>query len=70
MQLLPPLLGEKMNEWVDRADFLEIKHIEIYGTPSAALLEADQHWVDSGAISRTVKPVHVAGFTRGSVDAS
>jgi quinol monooxygenase YgiN len=70
MQLLPQLLGEEMNEWVDRADFLDVKHIEIYGTPSAALLEADQQWVDSGVFSRTVKPVHVAGFTRGSVGAT
>jgi hypothetical protein len=70
LQLMPKLLGEDMTEWVNRADFLEIKHIEIYGTPSAALLEADQQWVDSGAFSRTVKPVHVTGFTRTSVDAS
>jgi hypothetical protein len=42
MQVLNQVLGEEMRQWVDRADFLEIKHIEIYGTPSAALLEADQ----------------------------
>lgn len=70
MQVLNQVLGEEMRQWVERADFLEIKHIEIYGTPSAALLEADQQWVDSGVVKRSVKPVHVAGFTRASLGAS
>lgn len=69
MQLLPQLLGEKMNEWMDRADLLDFTHVEVYGTPSTALLEADQQWVDSGAFTRTLKPEHVAGFTRTSVGA-
>jgi hypothetical protein len=64
MEVLNEVLGEDMAEWVERADFLEIKHIEIYGPPSEALLKADQQWVDSGAITRKIKPVHVAGFTR------
>ena len=64
MEVLNQVLGEDMAEWVERADFLETKHIEIYGSPSEALLKADQPWVDSGAISRMIKPVHVAGFTR------
>ena len=66
MQVLDQVLGEDMAQWVERADFLEIKHIEIYGTPSEALLKADQPWVDSGAITRGIKPVHVAGFTRSA----
>jgi hypothetical protein len=66
MQILDQVLGEDMAEWVDRADFLEIKHIEIYGQPSGALLQADQRWVDSGVFTRAVKPVHVAGFTRSA----
>lgn len=66
MQVLGQVLREDMSEWIARADFLEIKRIDIYGTPSAAVLEADQRWVDSGAFSRAVKPVHMAGFTRGS----
>jgi len=66
MQVLGQVLREDMSEWIARADFLEIKHIDIYGTPSAAILEADQRWVDSGAFSRAVKPVHMAGFTRAS----
>jgi hypothetical protein len=66
MQILDQVLGEDMAEWVDRADFLEIKHIEIYGQPSGALLQADQRWVDSGVFTRAVKPVHVAGFTRST----
>lgn len=63
-EVLKQVLGEDMAEWVERADFLEIKHIEIYGSPSEALLKDDQPWVDSGAITRMIKPVHVAGFTR------
>ena len=70
MKVLDQVLGEDMSQWVTRADFLEIKHIEIYGTASTALLEADQKWVDSGAVSREVKPVHIVGFTRASIGAS
>jgi quinol monooxygenase YgiN len=66
LQLLPQLLGDSMSQWIGRADFLQIKHIDIYGTPSAAVLDADQQWVDSGAFSRAVKPLHLAGFTRAS----
>jgi hypothetical protein len=64
MEVLNQVLGEDMADWVERADFLEIKHVEIYGSPSEAILKADQSWVDSGAITRMIKPVHVAGFTR------
>lgn len=70
LQVLNKVLGEEMSEWVKRADFLEIRHIEIYGTPSAALLEADQQRVDSGAYTRSLKPVHFAGFTRSSIGVS
>jgi len=65
MQLLSQVLGEEMNEWVGRADFLEPLHIEIYGAPSDALLEADRPMVEAG-IARDVKPVHLGGFTRSS----
>ena len=63
MQVLAQVVGEEMVGWIDRADFLEPKHIEIYGTPSAKLLEADQPLVDAG-IPQSVKPLHIAGFTR------
>lgn len=33
---------------IERADFLEPQQIEIYGTPSATLLEADQPLVNAG----------------------
>jgi hypothetical protein len=65
MQVVEQVLGEEMLEWVDRADFVEPKHVEIYGTPSANLLEADQPLVDSG-IMRGIKPRYLAGFTRSS----
>ena len=65
MQEVNRALGEEMNDWVERADFIEPKHIEIYGTPSAALLEADQPFVDSG-IARSIKPILLAGFTRST----
>ena len=48
MQVMAQVVGEDMVEWIERADFLGPKHIEIYGTPSAALLEADQPLVDAG----------------------
>ena len=65
MQVLAKVIGEDMVEWIDRADFLEPKHIEIYGPPSAKLLEADQPFVDAG-IPRSVKPLHFAGVTRST----
>ncbi len=67
LQVLRQVLGEEMSEWLKRADFLEIKRIEVYGTPSATFLQADQRSVDSGAYTRSVKPVHLAGFTRSSI---
>jgi hypothetical protein len=70
LQVLNKVLGEEMSEWVKRADFLEIKHLEVYGTPSASLLQSTQQAVDSGVFTRSVKPVHLAGFTRSSVGVS
>jgi hypothetical protein len=66
MQAIGQVLGEDMKEWVERADLFDIKSIDIYGMPSVALLEADQPLVDSGAFTRGVKPLHVAGFTRST----
>ena len=65
LQVLAKVIGEDMIEWVNRTGFLESKHIEIYGTPSAKLLEVDQPLVDAG-IPRSVKPLHFAGFTRST----
>jgi hypothetical protein len=65
MQVVNQVLGEEMLEWVERADFLEPKHIEIYGTPSAGLLEADRPLVEAG-IARSVKPLNVSEFTRSA----
>jgi hypothetical protein len=67
MQVKAQVIGEDMIEWLERSDFLEPKHIEIYGTPSAKLLEADQPLVDAG-IPRSVKPLHFTGFTRPTAD--
>ena len=67
MQVMAQVIGEDMIEWLERADFLEPKHIEIYGTPSAKLLEADQPLVDAG-IPRRIKPLHFTGFTRFTAD--
>ena len=65
MQVMAQVIGEDMIEWIERTDFLEPKHIEIYGTPSAKLLEADQRLVDAG-IPRNIKPLHFIGFTRST----
>lgn len=63
MQVVNQALGEEMNDWVGRADFLEPVSVEVYGTPSKKLLEADQPAVEAG-IPREIKPHLVAGFTR------
>ena len=63
LQVLAKVIGEDMIEWIDRADFLAPKQFEIYGIPSAKLLEANQPFVDAG-VSQSVKPLHFAGFTR------
>ena len=65
MQVVTQVIGEDMIEWLEQSDFLEPKHIEIYGTPSAKLLKADQPLVDAG-IPRSVKSVHFTGFTRST----
>jgi hypothetical protein len=65
MQEVERALGEEMRNWVERADFIEPKNIEIYGTPSISLLEADQPFVDSG-IARSIKPLLLVGFTRST----
>jgi hypothetical protein len=67
LQVLAKVIGEDIIDWIDRADFLEPQHIEIYGTPSAKLLEADQPFVDAG-IPQSVKPLHFAGVTRSVAD--
>jgi hypothetical protein len=65
LQVLAKVIGEDMIEWIDRADFLTPKQFEIYGAPSAKLLEANQPFVNAG-ISQSVKPIHFAGFTRST----
>src|SRR5688572_1651704 len=57
LQVLAKVIGEDMIEWIDRADFLEPKQFEIYGIPSAKLLEANQPFVNAG-VSQSVKPLH------------
>jgi hypothetical protein len=65
MQVMTKVVGEDMVGWIERAEFLEPKHIEIYGAPSTKLLEADQPLVDAG-IPRNIRPLHFAGFTRST----
>ncbi|MDX1436805.1 MAG: hypothetical protein R3335_08345 [Anaerolineales bacterium] len=65
MQVVNDILGEEMNDWVERADFIEPLSFEICGAPSTALLEADQPAVEAG-IPRRIKPLRVAGFIRSS----
>jgi hypothetical protein len=38
MQVMTQGVGEDMVGWIDRADFLEPKHIEIYGTPQRKVI--------------------------------
>ena len=63
LQIVNQVLGEEMLDWIERADFVEPKQFEIYGTPSAALLEADRPLVESG-VAHSIKSRFIAGFTR------
>lgn len=65
MRKVEQALEEEMNEWVERVDFIEPKHVEIYGTPSDALLMADQPFVDAG-FPRSIKPFLLTGFVRST----
>lgn len=65
LQVLKQVIGEDMVEWLGRTDFIEPKHMEIYGTPSIAILESNQPYVDAGT-PISVKPEHLGGFTRSS----
>jgi hypothetical protein len=64
LKVVDLVLGEDMAQWIKRADFLVLKRIDIYGAPSDALLASNQAVVDSGALARTIMPIHIAGFTR------
>ncbi|MGW8181156.1 MAG: hypothetical protein ACWGQW_20695 [bacterium] len=65
MQVVDQVLGEDMREWVERADFIEPRHIEIFGAPSETLLEVDRPFVETG-IPRIIKPLQFSGFVRSS----
>jgi quinol monooxygenase YgiN len=65
LQVVNKVLGEEMLDWIERADFVEPKQFEIYGTPSAALLEADRPLVESGVV-QSIKPLFIAGFTHST----
>jgi hypothetical protein len=65
LQVVNQVLGEEMLEWIERADFVEPKHFEIYGKPSTGLLEADRPLVEAG-VAHSVKPLRIAGFTRSA----
>ena len=65
LQVIDQVMGEKLSEWVERQEFLEPKHAEIYGTPGAGLLEA-VIWFGKAGAALSVKPLHIAGFTRSS----
>ena len=56
LQVVNQVLGAEMLEWIERADFVEPKHFEIYGTPSAGLLESDEPLVEAG-VAHSVKPL-------------
>jgi hypothetical protein len=62
------VLKEKMSEGgYEIIELIEIKQIEIYGTPSTDLLEADRPLVEAG-IARRVMPLHIGGFSRSTAD--
>ncbi len=60
MQVLGKHLGEFMD---DAPNLIEFKHFEYYGKPSMMALEMDRELAGDAV---TLKPVHVAGFTRST----
>ncbi len=64
LKVVDRVLGEDMNEWVERADFVVPKAAQVFGQPSADLLEADKARIESG-IPYALKPRHLTGFTHG-----
>lgn len=62
------VLGQAFEEVEGMGEVMELIEpvsIEIYGTPSVSLLEADQQLVESG-VPRSIKPNLIAGFTRST----
>lgn len=57
------ILGEDMNEWVERGGLIEPVRAEIFGTPGPALLESDRPRIEAG-VPYFVKSTNIAGFTR------
>jgi hypothetical protein len=56
------VLGDRMRK---SFEFIELKHTEYYGTPSAGLLEVNSKLAAAGVVL-SVKPLHIAGFTRSA----
>jgi hypothetical protein len=57
------ILGEDMNEWLERGELIEPIRAEIFGTPGLALLESDRPRIAAG-VPYFVKSTNIAGFTR------
>ena len=62
MQVLGKVFGE-VEGMAEAFEFIEAKSFEIYGQPSANLMEADNQYIEAG-VPYIIKPIHIAGFTR------
>jgi len=57
------ILGEDMNEWLERGELIEPVRAEVFGTPGPTLWESDRPRISLG-IPYFVKTTRIAGFTR------
>ncbi len=57
------ILGEDMNEWLERGELIEPIRAEIFGTPGPVLQDSDGPRIKLG-IPYFVKTTRIAGFTR------
>ena len=63
LSVINQILGEDMNEWLERGELIEPIRAELFGTPGPALLESDRPRIEAG-VPYFVKSTNIAGFTR------
>ena len=65
LHVLGQVLPRLKEQFGDVFEFIELKRIEYYGTPSASALESVRRFMESG-VALSFKPLHVGGFTRST----
>ena len=65
LQVLGQVLPRLKEQFGDVFEFIELKRIEYYGTPSARALESFRPFMEAG-VALSSKPLHISGFTRST----